>query len=78
MCSIERLRVILRLELDARIVLDKYSYDELRLACEDGLGSLRLLNYLQIIFISIIEDWIQHYLNERQYKKNDLYLVLIK
>ena len=56
------------LKKEAKEVLDKYEYHEIINAAEQGIGSPVLLDYLHTIFISIIEDWIQDYVNKRKRK----------
>ena len=81
MCSIERKKHMTVLELEARIILNKYSYPQLNLACQENEGPPELLQCLRNIFLSIIEDWIQDYIIEREEideideieKKNDLW-----
>ena len=48
--------------------LDKYCYEDIKNACEDGNGEPLLMEYLHNIFTSIIEDWIQDYMNLRKKK----------
>ena len=60
-----------KMKLDARKILDKYSYKELMTACDENIGPIELLECLRDIFLSIIEDWIQSYVNERE-RKHDM------
>ena len=60
-----------KMKLDARKILDKYSYKELMTACDENIGPIELLECLRDIFLSIIEDWIQSNVNERE-RKHDM------
>jgi len=56
------------LKKEAKEFLDKYDYYEIINATEQDNGSPELLEYLHKIFLSIIEDWIQDYVNKRKRK----------
>ena len=61
-----KLQLMNNMKLDARKILDKYSYNELMTACDENIGPSELVNCIQDVFLSIIEDWIQDYVNERE------------
>ncbi len=62
----EHIRVSRELKGEAKIFLDRYSYEEIIDACECGKGEPVLMEYLHNIFVSIIEDWIQDYVDKRK------------
>ena len=62
-----------QLKKEGKRILDKYSYEELMDASDNQIGEDELLKCLHTIFISIIEDWIQYYIETRedQHKSED-------
>ena len=64
--SIDRVSLSRELKREAKIFLDRYSYEEIIEACECGNGEPVLMEYLHNIFVSIIEDWIQDYVDKRK------------
>ena len=50
----------------ASSILDTYSYTDLMLASDDGIGDEPILTCLRNVFTSPIEDWIQDYIDARR------------
>ena len=66
--QIDKISLSKELKREAKIFLDKYSYEEIIEACEEANGEPVLMEYLHNIFVSIIEDWIQDYVDRRKRK----------
>ena len=57
-----------KLKKEGRRILDKYSYEDLINASDNQVGEEELLKCLNDIFISIIQDWVQEYIDKRRKK----------
>ena len=64
--TLKKRQVMESMKLEAKNKLDNYSYEVLKEACEDSNGPPELMLILHEIFVSIIEDWIQEYLDSRE------------